>query len=150
MDAEWELFCRRRPGPYMLAEGCAVSGLQAGLHKGKLMFRWRTSFYPRPRYPSPETDIFPLGFFREYDLYIVFHEHRPSEAACRYGGGGKSALWVLTLPLRAPQAPHEPALREAFERAAQANALWGSGHAAPVPLGSIAMPRKTAEAACYR
>ena len=144
MDAEWELFCRRNPGPYLLAEGCAVSGLEAGLHEGRLMFRWRTSFYPRPRHPSPETDICPLGFYANADLYIAWHDDRPPEMVCRIGSGDKATSWPLGIPLSEPQGPHEQALREGLARAAAANALWGGGLATPAPLGSVAVPQRSA------
>ena len=143
MDAEWELFCRRSPGPYLLAEGCAVSGLEAGLHDGRLMFRWRTSFYPRPRHPSPETDICPLGFHGDVDLYIACHDGRPPEMVCRFGSGDKSTYWPLEAPLPEPPGPHEQALREGLSRAAAANALWGGDLAAPAPLGSVAVPQRS-------
>ena len=142
MDHEWADFCRYHPGPYMLAAGCAVSGLRVGMLSGKIMFQWGTAFHPRPRYPGPETSIQALGFYSDYDLYLTFPPNGLPELTARSGPGDQVAHWDVSLKGLDPPHSHESPLREALARVLRANALWGTRHARPAPLGAIAMPRK--------
>ena len=140
LDREWEGFCRLEKGPFFLAEGCAVTGLRVGLYHGTLMFQWGTAFYPRPRHPSPETEIMPLGFYGAYDLYASL-----PQLHARYGPRESAASWDSRHPEKPSDSEHENALMEARRRAARANVFWGSDIAFPPPLGAVSMPLAPAD-----
>lgn len=140
-DHEWSAFVDREPGPYLLAEGCSVTGLEVGLHAGELMLRWRTAFLSGPRWPQPSGVLITLGIFQGYDLYAAYRA--PAHATVYAVHVGGNAEWHLHFHRRISgmtDMAHGAAIQHALRRAQLVNAFWGSQYAKPPPLGRAALP----------
>ncbi len=139
MDREWKAFYWREPGPYLLAEGCSVDGLEAALHYGALMLRWRTLFIPGPRYKPHHGGGIPLGFFREFDLYAAY-QYPTHASVIAVHADGRTTEWHLHRHNVQPPQENAAAINQALRRAGLVNAFFGSQFARPQPLGRAALP----------
>ena len=138
MDQEWKRFYRNYPGPYLLAEGCSVDGLEAALHNGHLMFRWRTVFINGPRHTISRSGLIPLGFYKIFDLWAAYGY--PSRASVLIVQPGGYTEWHLDRHQLTPPPEHRLAIQEALKRAHRVNVFFGSQYARPQPLGRAALP----------
>ena len=139
MDREWRAFYLREPGPYLLAEGCSVEGLEAALSSGRLMLRWKTQFLPGPRYDAPWPAAIPLGFHRAFDLYAAYtYPNRASVYAVL--PANKVTEWHLHKHNLHPPQENAVAIKEALHRSQLVNAFFGSEFARPKPLGRAGLP----------
>ena len=138
IDAEWSRFLLVCPGVYLLGEGCAVSGLALGLNAGRLMFQWRTDFYPDRRYLLRTGGLIPLGYYKTLDLYA---RHQSNHSASVLAVNGDNVWeWHLERPDFLKPDDNRAALDKALKRAGYVNAFWGSRFAIPPPLGRPALP----------
>ena len=139
LDRQWSAFLRQEPGPYLLARSCSANGLEAALHYGKLMLRWRTLFIPGPRYDSPHSAQIPLGFFRNFDMYAAY-QYPIFASVFAAMPDGAVTVWHLHRHSYRPPQENAPAIYEALRRCQRVNAFFGSQWAHPHPLGRAALP----------
>lgn len=65
--------------------GLEVIGGEVVLVQESLNLRWKTAFFPAPRYNVYEDGLIPLGFFEKYDLYLAYQADFPPTLIARYG-----------------------------------------------------------------
>lgn len=104
------------------------------LDKSRVNIKWTTSMYPGPRYPNgnignERVKAIALGYYNEYDLYVVFQGPIPPTIVARYGTDGPE--YETFNPAMTKLLPEHPAhYHEAVERVKSINEievlrLWG-------------------------
>ncbi|MGN6589316.1 MAG: hypothetical protein ACTHKE_03390 [Sphingomicrobium sp.] len=99
-------------------DGMQVTGGVGNFQENRVDIRWRTDFFPGPRFGRHPGDCQPLGFFGEFDLYVGAQSPLPPALIAKYGNGpGDYATFNPTLLGTDNVAQHGKHLAEALYRA---------------------------------
>lgn len=73
----------------MFADGAVYVGAEPVMkhQEHRVDLRWKTDFFPGPRYTRQHGDTVVLGFYGKYDLYVGMQGHLPPTLVARYGNG---------------------------------------------------------------
>jgi len=139
LTACWRRFALAHPGPWLMAPGCLITGLELALDNGWPVLLWVTKFEEGPRHTVPSGNLRSLGYAGEFDLYLQINQSLYHDLLIVSERG--TEVWSCCRPeANISLNPPNAVFKDALNRAYLINALWDTRIAKPGRTGAIGLP----------